>query len=208
MEETSTDQLESAALDEAPAPNLAPSAAPPDAPEMETDIRTIVRDGFERVQSALEERLALDRFRENQIDKLHAEVQGYKADVVSKAVRPVLQSLIRLHDDLGKVIDALRAEDEAALSPQRLLTLLEGFHEDVELALDHNGVSVFRTTTDEFDPRRQKAVRTVDAEEPAHAGRVAARVRPGFEQGDVIVEKERVAVYVLSERPTDAEVKE
>jgi molecular chaperone GrpE len=174
-----------------------PMPAPPEAGLDE--FQRVVTDGFERVRATLEENHALDRFREGQIERLHAELQAYKADLVGKAVRPVLQSLIRLHDDLGKVIEALRAADPTTLDPQRMLVLLQGFHEDVELALDHNGVSAFRTTGEDFDPRRQKAVRTVDVAEPVNVGKIAARVRPGFEQGEAILEKERVAVYVLSE---------
>ena len=162
------------------------------------DVRKIVAEGIEYVRKLVEERYALDRFREGQVDKLHAELQGYKSDLIAKAVRPVLQSLIRLHDDLGKVVCALRQEDPSALTHERLLKLLGGFREDVEMALDHNGVSTFGTGAEEFDPRRQKVVRTVETSEQALVGRLAARVRPGFEQGETILEKERVAVYVLS----------
>ncbi|MEA2689722.1 MAG: hypothetical protein QOD51_2329 [Candidatus Eremiobacteraeota bacterium] len=191
-------ESDAAAAGQPLAASVSSSALPP-GPDLPAELRGILDDGIARMQSALEEKHALDRFRESQIDKLHAEVQAYKADVISKAIRPVLQSLIRLHDDLGKVIDVLHTEDAAALTAQRLLGLLEGFHDDVELALEHNGVAAFRTMTEEFDPRRQKAVRTVDAVDRTHAGRIAARVRPGFEQGEALLEKERVAVYVLSD---------
>lgn len=147
---------------------------------------------------AIEDRLALDRFRETQIDKLHMELQTYKADLVSKAIQPVLKSLIRLHDDMGKVLEALEKEEPAQLTPERALHLLDGFREDVELALHHNGVIAFRTEDDTFDPRRQRVLRTVQTDDPDTVGRLAARLRPGFEQGETVLEKERVAVYVIA----------
>jgi molecular chaperone GrpE (heat shock protein) len=162
----------------------------------------VVAEGLDRIIRLIEERQALDRFRENQVEKLHAELQGYKADLVSRAVRPVLQSLIRLHDDMGKVLQALGREDRAALTPEPLIGLLKGFQEDVELALDRNGVKSFRAEVEEFDPRRQTVVRTEKTDDPAQVGRLVERVRPGFEQAEVILEKERVAVYALSTRET------
>lgn len=146
----------------------------------------------------LEEKYTIDKFREGQIDRLHEELQGHRADLVGKAVRPVLQSLVRLHDDMGKVLDALAAEDPGQLQPARLLKLLEGFREDVEIALDRNGVTAFSTASEQFDAKRQRVVRTVETITQAEVGRVVARVRPGFEQGEQILEKERVAVYVLA----------
>lgn len=193
-----------AASEHVEAPQLSAETEPPRASA--GDVLDAVNQGFERVQAIVEERYALDRFREAQIDKLHAELQDYKADLVAKAVRPVLQSLMRLHDDLGKVLDALSREDAAAVTRERLLSLLEGFREDVEIALDRNGVGTFTTEAEEFDPRRQKVVRTVETSEQALAGRLAARVRPGFEQGEAILEKERVAVYVLAAKTDGEEV--
>jgi molecular chaperone GrpE len=209
MPETPTEELRSAAVvleTDAPmqADAIEAAVGSLNAPavtnaEAVVEIRRVVDAGIERIQSMFLEKDSLDQFREKQIDALHAELQEYKADIVGKSVRPVLQSLIRLHDDLGKVLDALRVDDPAALDPRRLVALLEGFHEDVELALDHNGVTTFRSTGEEFDPRRQKAIRTVPAGEQNHTGRIAERVRPGFEQGEAVLEKERVAVYVLPE---------
>lgn len=162
-------------------------------------VERLVQDGFERVARALDEKHSLDRFREGQVDRLHAELQAYRADLVGRAVRPALQSMIRLHDDLSKVLEALAREDPAKVTPERLLKLLAGFHDDVELALDHNGVRTFRADVELFDPKRQKVLRTIETADAAQVGRVAARLRPGFEHGDAIIEKERVAVYVLAQ---------
>ena len=161
-------------------------------------IELLLAEGVERIVLALKEKHALDRFREAQVDRLHAELQQYKADIIGKAVRPVLQSLIRLHDDMGKVLEALAIEAPEQLTPERMLKLLDGFREDVELALARNGVTTFHADAEQFDAKRQRVLRTVETATPAEVGRVAARLRPGFEQGEQMLEKERVAVFVLA----------
>lgn len=152
-----------------------------------------------RILDAFEQKLAFDAVKEKQLDRLHDELQGYRADLVARAVRPVFQSLIRLHDDLSKVLEALDREDRANLSPDRLLDLLRGFRDDVELALNHNGVESYREDVQIFDPRRQRALRTVRTTDQTQVGTIAAQVRPGFQLGETILEKERVAVYAMSQ---------
>lgn len=154
-------------------------------------------DAIERLLRAWDEREARDRFREKQIDRLHDELQGYKSDLVAKAIRPALQSLIRLHDDVGKVSEALQREDPAKLTAPRLLQILDGFRDDVLIALEQNGVTAFREADDKFNPLRQKSLKTIPGE-PESVGRIAQRNRPGFERGDTILEKERVTVYVAA----------
>jgi molecular chaperone GrpE len=158
----------------------------------------VVEAGLARIESALESRHALDRFREAQVDRLHAELQDHRNDLVGKAVHPVFQSMIRLHDDFGKVLDALGKEEPGALTVDRVVGLLRGFRDDVELALDQHGVTTFRSLTEEFDPRRQTVVRKIETEKPDAVGRVADSVNPGFESADAVLKKERVAVFVAA----------
>ena len=181
-----------------PAP--APEPPRPDSAPEPTIARQeqLLSDGIERILCALEQKQASDRFRELQVDRLHAELQQYKSDLVAGAVRPVLVSLIRLHDDMSKLLEALASGDQTNVTPERVLKFLESFREDVETALDRNGVAAFHTETQKFDAKRQRMTRSVETSVPGEVGQVAARLRPGFEQADQLLEKERVAVYVLT----------
>jgi molecular chaperone GrpE (heat shock protein) len=162
------------------------------------DLAAILRDGIERIVGVIEGRHRLDRFREAQVDKLHAELQEYKSDLVAKAIAPLVQAMIRLHDNAGRALDAFAQQGEpGADTAAKALELLAGFREDVEAALADGGVTAFRGEAPTFDTRRQKAIRTVTTRDPSLVGTVVARVRPGFEHGDRVLEKERVAVYVL-----------
>lgn len=152
----------------------------------------------ERVLKALHDQRANDTFREKQIDKLHAELQGYKKNLVASAVKPVFQSLIRLHDGMGKLLDAFEKDGFETTTPEKMLRLLRGFQQDVELTLEENGVAVYRGSEERFNANRERVLRTVDTGDQTQVGLIAARMRPGFEQDGTILEKERVAVFVLA----------
>lgn len=191
---------EELAVDRASSPVTLPDAAavPVEVDPVGACLEQLLTEGVERIMCVLNEKHARDCFREAQVDRLHEELQQYKTDLIGKAVRPVLQSLIRLHDDMGKVLEALAAEDQTLLTPDRLIKVLDGFREDVELALDRNGVTTFRTNTEQFDAIRQRVLRTVGTASHSEVGLIAARLRPGFEQGEQLLEKERVAVFALT----------
>ena len=67
--------------------------------------------------------------------------------------------------------------------------------------LGQNGVAAYRDPGVAFDPRRQKVLRKVTTDDEELAGTVAESVRPGFEQGAEILEKERVATYEFEPPP-------
>jgi molecular chaperone GrpE (heat shock protein) len=161
-------------------------------------LETAVAAGVASMLGEFRDKLALDRFKEDQITKLHEELQAYKNDLIFRASRQILQGVIRLHDDLGKVVDSLRQKPTEELTPEMFFRQLEGFQDDVELLLGQHGVERFEVGGEEFDPRRQTALRTIAAEDPAQVGRVAERLRPGFLQGEAFLQKERVAVFAAA----------
>jgi molecular chaperone GrpE (heat shock protein) len=152
--------------------------------------------GLAQLLQEQREQLALDRFREEQIARLHGELQSYKDDQIGKAARQILYELIILHDAIGKAAAAWRHKPQEELTAERLQDLLDGFHDDIEMALARHGVVPYTVAGDAFDPHRQTALRTVAAPGPGSADRIAERVRPGFVQGTAFLQKERVTVYI------------
>ncbi|MEA2560971.1 MAG: molecular chaperone GrpE [Acidobacteriota bacterium] len=186
---------------EAPIPPVVSQDAP--APDVDvsialTKLQETVKGGFADLLEQLRDKLIYDRFKEEQIARLHEELQSYKSDLISKPARQLLQGLIRLHDDLGKMAAALRQKPVEELTPERFFQQFAGFQDDLELLLGQNGVEPFQISGDVFDPRRQTTIRMVPADDPARVGQIAERLRPGFEQGEALLQKERVAVYVAS----------
>ena len=161
-------------------------------------LETAMASGFADVLQEFRGKLALDRFKEEQITRLHEELQDYRNDLISRTTRQILQGLIRFHDSLGKVTASLRQRPAEELTPELFFKQLEGFQDDVELLLGQHEVERFEVPGEEFDPRRQTSVRTLYSEDPAQVGRIAERVRSGFRQGETLLQKERVAVYAAA----------
>jgi molecular chaperone GrpE len=173
------------------------------AAEALTRLETTMAAGLADILQEIREKAAVDHFREEQVDRLHAELQTYKNDLVSKQARLLIQGIVRLHDDLGKAVAALRQKPPEELTPETLFRHLADFQDDLELLLGQHGVERFQTLGEELDPRRQTVARTVPTDDPGRAGRIAERVRPGFEQGEKLLQKERVAVWVISNGAND-----
>lgn len=155
-----------------------------------------VQAGFSSILKEIGTKLALDKFKEDQITRLHEELRAYRTDLIYQSARQLLLGLIRLHDDLGKEMASLRQRPVQELTPERILQYFLGFQDDIELLLGQHGVERFAVTDEGFDPHRQTALHTVPTSEASKIGRLAERLRPGFKRGDALLQKERVAVYV------------
>jgi molecular chaperone GrpE (heat shock protein) len=148
-----------------------------------------------KILQAFTEKLAFDRFKEDQVAQLHSELQQHREGMLERATRPLLNAVIRVHDNLGKVVASLRTRPPEELTPERTFRVLDGFREDLELLLSQHGVEPFDPLDDRFDPRLHTALRTVQADDAALAGRIAERLRPGFSHGEALLQKARVAVF-------------
>lgn len=157
-----------------------------------------------RILQAFGDKLAFDAFKEAQVERLHAELQQHREGMLQQATRPLLSAVIRLHDDLGKVVASLRQRPPEEITPERAFRALDGFREDLELLLSRHGVEPFDPPDDVFDPRMHTALRTVPTEDPDRAGRIAERLRPGFSQGEALLQKARVAVFTAQGPATPA----
>jgi len=50
---------------------------------------------------------------------------------------------------------------------------------------------------EDFDPRRQRSVSTVPADDPERNKTIAGRLRPGFQAGEKLIRPEIVSVHIL-----------
>jgi hypothetical protein len=165
--------------------------------ERPADVAALLLSMESRLIDAFERKVAFDQFKERQIDRLHDELQSYKSDLLKKTTRPLLSALIKLHGDIIRLIGGIEREDPTKLTVDRIVGLFSNFRDEIEDLLSDQGVHSFRdTVNDRFDARRQSSVGTVETVEVELIGRIAEHVRPGFEQGASIIDKEKVTVYV------------
>jgi len=154
--------------------------------------------GISQILKAFEQKLAFDDAKQRQIDSLHTEVQEYKTDLIARTNRPLVNGLIRLHDDIGKLIE--RHKSKPTEQADIFFKEIENIQDDVEILLDQNGVTTFTELDDLFQPRRQHVLNNTPTTDDEQVGKIATRLRPGFEQGNELIKKERVNVYTLQEQ--------
>jgi molecular chaperone GrpE len=151
---------------------------------------------FDGLQAAFEREVRAEATREKVVDRLHAELQEYKQDLLLGVLRPVFVDLIQLHDDIGKMV---AAEGSPEGEVRRLLDTMASFQQAIEDILYRQGVEPFVQESAGFDPRRQRAIATVPTDDPNLARTIAVRHRKGFQtqNGDRVIRPEVVSVYAL-----------
>jgi molecular chaperone GrpE len=211
---------ELAAADEPPAESVIADDGAVEQPASELDAGPPMSDpGLERaidglgdrlgrqldaIQAILEREARAEATRERVVDRLHAELQEYKQDLLLKVQRPIFVDLIQLHDDIGKMIEARLVDEAGADRAGAIRGVLESIRVAIEDILYRQGVEPFAAEEDAFDPRRQRAVATVATDDPARNKTIAARLRKGFQAGDKLIRPEIVSVYTFRPPPADA----
>jgi molecular chaperone GrpE len=148
---------------------------------------------IDALQTVFEREIRAEATREKVVDRLHAELQEYKQDLLLNTLRPMFIDLIQLHDDMGKLVEARSCDSDSA----RWLETIRDFQQAIEDILYRHGVEPFVLPDAIFDPRRQRAATTVPTDDPAQAKTVAAHIRKGFQAREKVIRPEIVAVYAF-----------
>jgi len=155
-----------------------------------------LNDKMDKLLNLFEHKLAVDSFKEQQIDKLHSELQEYKSNLIAKINRPLINGLIYLYDDLDKILNKIQ-KDESGEFSDKSIKIIQGIFEDIKILLEENGVIAYSEIDDKFNPGRQQLAKKVTTKDESLVGKVVFSVRPGFEMDDIVIRKEKVAVYIL-----------
>jgi molecular chaperone GrpE len=186
----------SVATEDVPEPEMGPQAFVDRSDEILGAVREIedtLGRRLEALQTLFDREIRAEATREKIVDRLHAELQEYKNDLLLNTLRPVFIDLIQLHDDMGKIVESQAGDDGS-----RYVEFIRGFQQGIEDILYRQGVEPFLAEGDAFDPRRQRAVATVVTDDPARVRTVAARHRKGFLAGEKVIRAEIVSVYTLA----------
>ena len=166
-------------------------------------IERSVSMGANQILEAFESKLAYDKTKQNQIDKIHSELQSYKTDLIAKTNRPIINGIIKLYTDMGNLIKYQKQKISQGNEADFLFDTIEDFRDDILLLLDHNVIVSFEEHEEEFNPRRQRIINIKHTSEKEKNGNVAERIRPGFEQGKDMLHKESVCVYKFDDSLLD-----
>ena len=153
---------------------------------------------LDQLRASFDREIRAESTRERVVDRLHAELQEYKQDLVLKVLKPVFIDLIQLHDDMGKIVESstLR-EGEASAESARWVDVVNGLRQGIEDVLYRQGVEPFSSDEAVFDPRRQRSIAAIPTEDASLAKTIAVRHRKGFQSADKIIRPELVSVFSL-----------
>ncbi|GAA2786067.1 hypothetical protein [Saccharopolyspora taberi] len=135
-----------------------------------------------------DEKIRYDAVKEQHIASMSQELEGYRAGLHHRLLRPLLSDLVALHDDVSEALDGAEEAPGGAT--------LRWIRDSILETLLRNGVSSFEHDAPDVDTSRQKVIEVVRTADQELDRRIAHRLRPGFEHDDgKVLRPEWVAAY-------------
>lgn len=176
----------------------------PDGMEFIAEQFNLLNRRIENLEGEFSGKLKYDRHKERIIDNLHKELQEYRNDLIRNLMQPVIMDVIRVIEDMKKLIVHHESKETSELNPEKLLKLLQSFPGDLEDLLFKLRVEPFQDDGAPFNPSRQKAARTIETDDKARDKTICRSVRNGYEWDGKVLLPELVEVYTY--KAQDAEV--
>lgn len=165
--------------------------------EKQVDLAQVAQSLLTEMQELRQDfdtKIKYDETKERQIDTLHKELQAYREGLHFKILRPLFIDLIRMHDDLDKLMEGLSAtETEQTLA--QMIHNLRSFQETVEDILIRNGVELYSLESDTYVPNKQRVVQVINTSDPALDKHIERRLRKGFEYDGRVLRPELVTLF-------------
>jgi molecular chaperone GrpE len=156
-----------------------------------------IEEQLNALQIDFQSKIKYDEHKEKIIDNLHSELQAYKNDLIKKLLQPMIMDVIHTIDDVNKLINHYQEPSQTDLDPQKLLKLMESIPDDLEHLLYRQGVETFQCSETEFNPNRQRAIKTKPTSEPDKDKTIVQSLRNGYEWEGKVLRPEMVEVYVF-----------
>ena len=161
--------------------------------DVQEDPQPGIRDILEaigRLESKFDQKIAVDEHKNGLFDKLYKERDEYKNDLYAKLLKPFVTGAIAIINDLRSYVSKMENYDT-----ERSLEYLRTLPDDIAEMLEDNGVEIFAEESEVFNPRTQRARRTVVTEDPDLDTRIAERISKGYRWNGAVLQPEMVAVY-------------
>ncbi|MCB0019011.1 MAG: hypothetical protein KDE09_14580, partial [Anaerolineales bacterium] len=115
---------------------------------MVNEMQTIAQ-GIASLERGFAAKIKYDAGQKETIATLHKELQNYRDGLVFKIMKPILNDLIRLYDDVGRLVDG--ESGQASADVDRMWRNLNTFQASIEDILNRYGVESYTVSGDDFD---------------------------------------------------------
>ena len=154
------------------------------------------------LQEEFQSKLKYDQHKEKIIDDLHRELQGYKNDILKKAIQPLVLDIINTIDNINKVTWNYR--NQKNVPADKLLEVIEAFSGDLEDVLYRQGIESYKSQEAVvFNGNRQKILKIIETAKMNSDKLVADTLKKGYEWDGKIIRPEMVSVYAYKEECQD-----
>lgn len=164
---------------------------PESLPSPECDLTAAV----EELSRLFVRKIETDRHKDALFDRMHAELQEYKNDLLDTLTRSMEGDIIKLIDDIEKTMERYHSLPFTRDNYRRLLALFEGVETDLTDLLYRHGLEPFSQEGEEVAVGRQKILATLPTEQESLDKKVAARHARGWEKNEKVVRPERISAY-------------
>lgn len=142
------------------------------------------------IKAKYEEKIANDEYKNQLFDKMYQELALYKKDLYAKLMSPFINETITLIADYERIISKLDTYE-----PERVAKYLRGIPDDLMTMLENNGMEQYEEQEEVFNPKTQRATRTIPTSNKDDNNKIAERVHHGYKWNGVVLKPEIVAVY-------------
>lgn len=167
------------------------------------DAVATIKQSIDGLRADFDTKIKYDESKEQTIDALHRELQDYRADLVLKIMRPLVNDLLALYDDMAQMIGRYQTQEAHEDSP--LLRNFEGVLADVEEILARYGYELFEHEAVQHDSNWQRVQKVVETASAEQDRMIARRVRKGLRYDDKIIRPEVVDIFRYTELSMSAE---
>jgi molecular chaperone GrpE len=160
-----------------------------------------------KLDQQFETKILYDKSKDQTIDALHDELQDYRDGLQFKHLRPLVDDLLTVYDDLSTLLVRFWVEnpDQAASEPVKtLLHSLDTIRDDLAYTLEKHGFELYEHPGDEIDRQNQRVQGTVETNDPVLDRKLAERVRRGLRYEDRVIRPEVVRAYKFVPLEDDA----
>ncbi|MED5373669.1 MAG: nucleotide exchange factor GrpE [Myxococcota bacterium] len=150
-----------------------------------------LRAEIQALRAQLEDRAINEQTQSRAFDALYEELKQYKEDFIFQAEKPLLLDLLLFYDSLNWFQQSLvKREMSMDVISDSFQYLIDEFLE----VLYRRDVLPMESQPN-FDPKTQKVVKVVPAENAAQDQQVAQVLKRGFNRADRVLRSEEVVIY-------------
>lgn len=154
-----------------------------------------IKDLLTDLSKHFESKLKYDKHKDAIIDKLHAENQSYKNDLLKKTVMPFVNEIIFLIDAYSTLHRKHSETDISEIDTAKLLKQFGDIPNDLEELLNKNGIESFSVENETTDFSKQKIIKTVPTSQQEKDKTVCERFKKGFMMDGKIIRQEWISCY-------------